>query len=111
MLNILERKLSRKTPVFDHADQLLFEADRERATDLMLCDHVDVIGTTTRIKALRFRGPDPAGQLLSGSHPKRQLGQVHKAENYFNPAGVWAFDRIPSIYREAFVGVLTSVAV
>lgn len=111
MPSLLERKLKRMTPVYDHADQLLYSATRERAAELLLRNDVDVIGTTTRIKAIRFRGPDPAGNLLSGSQPKRQLGQPHRAENYYNVHGVWHIDRIPEAYRDEFTQVLASISV
>ena len=61
-MQLLDRKLARQTPVYDHADQLFFRQTANGRHDLMLRDGIDVIGTTTRIKALRFRGPDPAGQ-------------------------------------------------
>jgi hypothetical protein len=63
--------------------------------------NVEVIGTTTRIKALRFRGPDPALQLLTGSKPLRQLGQPHLNESYYNVKGVWCIDRNPREISDA----------
>jgi hypothetical protein len=102
----IERKLARQTPVYDHADRLLFSADRDKARELMQRRDVDIIGTTTRIKALRFRGPDPALNLRSGSRRRRQIGAPHKHENYYNVAGVWHIDRIPDTYRPEFCGVL-----
>src|SRR5262245_31273364 len=100
-----ERRLSRKTPVLDHADQVLYEASRELAQELMLRDDVDLIGTPTRIKAIRFRGPDPSS-LRSGSHKRRELGQPHRSENYWNCKGCWHIDRIPDVYAPLFRGVL-----
>jgi hypothetical protein len=105
------RSLARMTPVYDHADQLLFKADRDRAASLLERQDMDVIGNTTRIKALRFRGPDPAHNLFSGSHHRRQLGQPHRAENYWNPAGVWHIDRIPAIYQDEFRQVVISIRI
>ena len=107
---VLERKLKRSTPVYDHADQLLFSANRERASELLLRNDIDVIGTTTRIRALRFRGPDPAGKLLSGSKPHRQLAQPHKQENYYNVRGCWHIDRVPEVFKDEFTRVVASVS-
>jgi hypothetical protein len=107
---LLERKLARSTPVYDHAGELLYSASRERATELMTQSGIDIIGTANRIKALRFRGPDPSG-LMTGSHPRRQLAQPHRTESYTNPAGCWTIDRVPDVYRDAFFAVLTAISV
>jgi hypothetical protein len=100
-----ERQLARKTPVYDHAGRLFHRADREEARELMKRPDVEVIGTATRIKALRFRGPDPALQL-TGSHPRRQLGQPHQQESYSNVRRVWTIDRVPERYRSHFQAVV-----
>jgi hypothetical protein len=102
----IERKLARKTPVYDHADSWLYDADRDQARDLMRRRDVDVIGTATRVKALRFRGPDPALQL-SGSRRRRGIAEPHRNENYYNVRGVWTIDRVPEVYRPHFHAVLT----
>src|SRR5262245_55600640 len=100
-----ERRLSRKTPVLDHADQVLYEASRELAQELMLREDVDLIGTPTRIKAIRFRGPDPAS-LRSGSRKRRAVAEPHRSENYWNVNGMWHIDRVPDSYAPFFCGVL-----
>lgn len=105
MLNHRERTIARKTPVYDHADKLLYQADREKARALLLRADIDVIGTHTRIKAIRFRGPDPA-HMMGGSHHKRGIGVPHRNENYFNPKNVWHLDRIPVAYRPHFVAIV-----
>jgi hypothetical protein len=101
----IERKLFRKTPVYDHADQWLYDADRQTARELMKRPDVDVIGTATQIKKLRLRGPDPALQL-TGSHPRRQLGQPHQQESYSNVRRVWCIDHVPERYRRHFQAVV-----
>ena len=93
--------LSARTPVCDHADTVLFWADRDKAAQLLADPHIDVIGNRTRIKSLRFRGPDPA-LLTTGSHHKRPAGTPHRNEYYYNPRGVWHIDRIPDEWRELF---------
>jgi hypothetical protein len=102
----IERKLARKTPVYDHADGWLYDADRNTARDLMRRRDVDVIGTSTRVKALRFRGPDPALQL-SGSRRRRAIAEPHRNENYYNVRGVWHIDRVPEVLQPHFQAVVT----
>ena len=98
----LDRKVSRRTPVYDHADQLLFLADREKAIQLMQQPQVETIGTVTRVKGLRFRGPDPALLSLAGSRARRPVGTPHRNESYWNVRGVWHIDRIPVEYQPHF---------
>jgi hypothetical protein len=105
-----ERQLSRRTPVLDHSDCVLFEADRAKAWELMQQDNIDIIGTGTRIKAIRFRGPD-ASLLRSGSRKRRELGQPHRSENYWNVRGCWHIDRVPDGYADLFRGVLLNCLV
>jgi hypothetical protein len=105
-----ERKLSKKTPVFDHADQLLYQADQAKAQELLRRQDIDIIGNATRIRAIRFRGPDVSG-LRSGSRVRRQLGQPHRSENYWNCKGCWHIDRIPEVYGPLFRGVLLDCVV
>lgn len=101
----VERKLARQTPVYDHADRLLYRADREKARELMKRRGVDIIGTATRVKGLRFRGPDPALQL-GGSRRRRGIGTPHQNENYYNVRGCWHIDRIPLELRPEFQTVV-----
>lgn len=102
----MERQLSRQTPVYDHADMLLYRADREKARQLLARSDIDVVGTRTRIKAIRFRGPDPAHRM-GGSHHKRGIGTPHRNETYFNVKNCWHLDRIPVAYQPHFVAILT----
>lgn len=100
--------ISHRTPVYDHADQLLFLADRTRVLELAAKPHVLVItGGNGRVRAIRLC-PD-AARLTAGSHPRRQLAQPHRSENYFNPAGCWTIDRVPSRWRHHYHAVLESV--
>ena len=94
-------RLASRTPLADHAGVVLCWVDRTRAAQLLTDPHIDVIGNRTRIKSLRFRGPDPAG-LTTGSHHKRPVGTPHRNENYYNPRGVWHLDRIPESWRQHF---------
>jgi hypothetical protein len=102
-----ERKLARKTPVYDHADNLLYHADREKTSSLMARMDIDIIGSTKRVHGIRFRGPDPALKLLSGATYHRPIGTPHKRDNYYNVRGMWHLDRIPEYFRSHFVVVLT----
>jgi hypothetical protein len=106
MLIHTERTIARKTPVYDHADKLLYQADRDKARELLARSDVDIIGTNTRIKALRYRGPDPAHKM-GGSHHKRGVGVPHRNENYYNVRGCWHLDRIPVAYHPHFIAILT----
>jgi hypothetical protein len=105
-----ERILSRQTPVYDHGGTVLFRATRDKVRELLERHDIDVIGTRTRIKAIRFRGPDPS-HLMGGSHHKRGVGSPHRNDNYFNVRGCWHLDRIPVAYKPHFVAILTSIAV
>lgn len=102
---LTERKLSRQTPVYDHAGHLLYRADRDKARELLARPTVNAIGNTKRIRALQFQGPDPA-HLQSGSHHRRPIGSPHRNESYWNVRGVWYLDRIPLSYRIHFQAVL-----
>ena len=104
-MHVQNRSLGRSTPVYDHADRLLYRAPRERVVELLMRRDVDILGSATRIRAIRFRGPDPA-LSLAGSHPRRGLGSPHRNESYYNPRGVWHLDRIPESLRERFVAVV-----
>jgi hypothetical protein len=101
-------KLFRKTPVYDHAGAWLYDADREKARELMQRPDIDVIATTTRVRALRFRGPDPALQLLTGSRRRRGIGEPHRSESYFSVKGCWHLDRIPPTMRPHFQAVVNT---
>jgi len=106
MLQNTERQLSRQTPVCDHSGTVLYRADRDKARQLLARSDIDVVGTRTRIKALRFRGPDPAHRM-GGSHFKRGIGMPHRNENYWNVRGCWHIDRIPVAYQPHFVAIVT----
>ena len=94
-------RLASRTPLADHAGVVLCWVDRTRAAQLLTDPHIDVIGNRTRIKSLRFRGPDPA-LLTGGSHHKRSAGTPHRNETYYNVRGVWHLDRIPTEWRSLF---------
>ena len=100
-----DRKIRRRTPVYDHAGVLLYEADRAKALELLENPNINVGGTARVINSFRFAGPDPAGigGKARGSTP---IGKAHKNETYFNPAGVFTFDFIPSHLRPEFERVL-----
>lgn len=95
------RKLADTIPVYDHADSVLFHADRTKAIALMARQDVVIIGTRKRISALRLQGPDPA-HLTGGSHHRRPIGSPHRKGNYYNVRGVWHIDRIPDTYEPLF---------
>jgi hypothetical protein len=101
-----ERTLRRRTPVYDHANSLLYQADRDKARELLQRADVDVIGTLSRIKGLRYRGPDPS-HMMGGSRHRRPVGCPHRNESYFNVKNCWHLDRVPEAYRPHFVAVLT----
>lgn len=104
MLICIERTLPRRTPVYDHADVLLYCVDRATARELIQKPYVQVIGTSRKIKALRF-GPEPnitACQIRA----RRELGKPHDAENRTNVRGVWTIDRIPASCQPHFVAVV-----
>lgn len=105
MLQHTERQLSRQTPVYDHADILLYRADRDKARQLLARSDIDIIGSHSRIKALRFRGPDPA-LMMGGSHHRRPIGTPHRNESYWNVKNCWHLDRIPVAYRPHFVAIV-----
>jgi hypothetical protein len=106
-MHAITLQISRQTPVLDHNGTLLYRAPRERATELLMRKDVDPSLKGDRLKAIRFRGPDPA-LSLEGSHHKRPIGSPHKNESYFNIRGCWHLDRIPEKYREHFVQVIES---
>lgn len=101
-----ERKLARKTPVYDHGDTILFHADREKAAQLISRRDIDVIGSDKRIRGLRFRGPDPAHQISGCRVNGHRIAMPHKRENYYNVRGMWHIDRVPSILLPHFTTVL-----
>jgi hypothetical protein len=101
------KRLSRRTPVYDHAGELLFMADPDHACQLMLRRDVGTIESKKRIKGLRFQGPD-CSRLLGGKTclHRRRLGEPHRSDNYFNPRGVWSFDGFPSSLQAEFLIVV-----
>lgn len=104
MIPVSSLRLGARTPVCDHADTILYFADRTRAAALLLCRDVDVLASGRRVKAFRYRGPDPA-LLSGGSHHKRPVGSPHKNENYYNVKGCWHLDRIPDEWQPLFCAV------
>lgn len=106
MLQHQEAQLFRQTPVYDHAGELLYRANREKAQQLLNQSDVHVRRNKHRIVAFQYRGPDPA-HMMGGSHHKRGIGVPHRNENYFNPKNVWHLDRIPVAYRPHFVAIVT----
>ena len=106
MLICIERTLPRRTPVYDHADALLYCVDRATARELIQKPYVQVIGTARKIKALRF-GPEP--EIKSAKiRGYRQVGKPHTAETRTNIRRVWAIDRIPASCQPHFVAVVTT---
>ena len=100
--------VSHRTPVYDHADQLLFVADRDRTLELAgKANALVIFSGNGRIRSIRL-APD-ASRLTSGSHPRRQLAQPHRTENYYNVRGCWTIDRVPSRWRHHYHAVLESV--
>lgn|SRR5262245_5274913 len=101
----LPRRLSTRTPVLDHGDQLLYYAARDRAKRLIEARRVEVIGNRRRIEALRVLGPDPA-QLPGPVGRKAQAGMPHRHENYWNPRGVFTIDYIRQSLAQEYACVL-----
>ena len=55
-----DKRLSSRTPVYDHAGAILDYAHPERAQELMTQRDVHVIVSKKRILGIRYLGPDPA---------------------------------------------------
>ena len=102
--------LTRRTPVYDHAGELLFIATRDRAQQLIADRKVEILGNRIRIRGLRIPGPDPAGLRGLRIWRRRQLGAPHRHENYWNPEGVWTLDPIPRTLERDFHAVVLSCA-
>ena len=96
--------------MFNHADELLFVADRDRALELAQKPNAILIFYASgQVRSIRL-APD-ASRLTSGSHPRRQLAQPHRSENYWNPAGCWTIDRVPSRWRHHYHAVVADCTV
>jgi hypothetical protein len=102
-----DKRISARTPVYDHAGEILYEARPERTQELMTKRDVDVITSKKRILGLRYRGPDPAHQAGGCRRGGHQMASPHKRENYYNVRGMWHIDRVPEILRDHFIVVLT----
>ena len=100
------RRISARTPLFDHAGQALGTCTPDDTLRLIQQHDVIIIASKKRILGLRFFGPDPAHLQFSGSHHKRQAGMPHRNENYFNLKGVWHLDRIPDNWRRHYHAVV-----
>ena len=100
------RQISSRTPLRDHAGEILGWYDEGTIRKLLTRPDIMVIGTRKRITGLCFAGPDPSGLQFSGSHHKRQAGTPHNQENYWNVRGVWHIDRIPGNWRRHYLAVL-----
>jgi hypothetical protein len=96
------RRISARTPLRDHAGQLLGLYNADAVRKLMRRSDIHVIGTRHRVTGLRFAGPDPAGLAHSGSHKRRPAGDPHRNENYYNCEGCWHIDFIPHHWRVYF---------
>ena len=105
MLVSIERRLARRTPVYDHADELLYFVDRDTARQLMTREYVCTIGTSRRVRALRFRGPEAPSRPGSGRR-RKQAGEPHRHETNENVNGCWHIDRIPVSCQPHFVAVV-----
>lgn len=100
------RRISQRTPLRDHAGEILGWYDPGTIRSLLGRPDVIVIGTRKRIIGLCFAGPDPSGLQFSGSHRKRQAGTPHNQENYYNVRGVWHIDRIPNNWKGHYLAVV-----
>jgi hypothetical protein len=107
-MTIDQHNLRRKTPVYDHAGEWLFDASREKALELISNGKVEAYGRGHRIKGLRLYGPDPSTLLVGRCWHRYELGMAHRRETYFNPKGAWHIDRIPEKLREEFGSVVSS---
>ncbi len=102
-----DKRLSARTPVYDHAGEVLEHAHPERAQALMGKADIHVITSKKRILGLRYLGPDPARQA-GGCRPNgHKMAAPHKRENYYNIRGMWHIDRVPDVFMPHFVVVLT----
>jgi hypothetical protein len=101
MIPVSSLRLGARTPVCDHENVVLYFADRTRSETLLHTRDVDVLTSGKRVKAFRYRGPDPA-QLSGGSHHKRPIGTPHRNETYYNVKGCWHLDRIPDEWQKHF---------
>mgnify|MGYP003584816389 FL=1 len=104
MLVCIERTIPRRTPVYDHADVLMYFVDRETCRELPKKPYVQVIANSRKIKGLRF-GPEP--NITAGITPQRRpVGKPYDRESYTNVRGVWTIDRIPRSCQPHFVAVV-----
>ena len=103
------RRISSRTPAYDHAGVLITFYARDRVRELMVLPHVHVRGSKGKIKSLHFLGPDPAHLAMSGSKRGRPAGTPHRNENYYNPPGCWHLDRIPKSWKPMFRPSTTNV--
>lgn len=111
MYIVKARKIAKRTPVYDHADAILYYATRERVRELIGSPGVEIIGTVGRIKGLRYVGPDPALSLLSGSSRRPGVEKPHRRETYWNPEGVLTFNFLSAKLKPEFTRVLESCIV
>ena len=105
------RRISARTPLYDHAGQVLGWYDPGTIRRLMRRHDVHVIGTRHRVTGLRFAGPDPAGLMLSGSRHRCSTGEPHQNENYYNIDGVWHIDFIPQNWRVYFLATAYAASI
>jgi hypothetical protein len=107
MLISVKRKLARRTPVYDHANVLLFEVDRDQARDMMTRPHIDVIWTRNdmRVRALRFHAPEAPAKPSDGRR-RKGAGEPVRYETDSNPKGVVHFKHIPVSCQPHFVAVV-----
>ncbi len=110
MFAVAGRKISSKTPVYDHAGELQGYADESVARRLIESPHYIAGGTRRRIRCFRAIGPDPA-YMTSGSGPRPGIEKAHRRETYSNPAGVLTFNYLPKSLEPDFRRVLQSVTV
>ena len=101
------KRISARTPLYDHAGQELGTCTPHDALRLIQKNDVVIIASKKRILGLRFLGPDAAHLQFSGSHHKRHAGTPHQNENYWNVKGVWHIDRIPNHWRKHYIAVVT----
>jgi hypothetical protein len=102
---------SKKVLLLDRADQAVCWLTAEEAIGLLGRGEVEPLRRRERRKRfslVRWVRPDDKSSATELSRLRRRYtyGDVHRRETYYNPKGVWTFDRIPDAHKRFFTRVV-----
>lgn len=97
--------ISERVKLFDLAGEFIRWIEPEAARGYLQRGEVIALHTKRKVRGVKLIA-DYSGCGPEAPARKTGMGLVHTRENYYNPKGVYTFDRLPRNSRELFTRVI-----